>query len=88
MGKSLPIDSNSRPIPALNIGFGKTFSVGVVTEKLGGCIVRLKAIGDTVFRLDTQPASEIILNDGETEYFIVPEQEQLRIVSGSLNIMW
>lgn len=85
--KGLPIDVNSRPIPALKIGFGQTFAPGVVPEEWSGNIVRLKAIGDTVFRLESSPSSEIVINDGETEYFLIPEKEKLEIVSGSLNIM-
>jgi len=87
MSKSLPIDSNSRPVPALNIGFGKTFAPGVVPDEFSGNIVRFKAIGDTIFRLESQPSSEVLMLDGETEYFFIPKQKQLEIVSGSLNIM-
>lgn len=87
MSKALPIDSNSRPVPALSIGFGKTFTPGVVSEEFSGNIVRFKAIGDTVFRLASQPSSQVVINDGETEYFFIPRGEQLVIVSGSLNIM-
>lgn len=87
MSKTLPIDVNSRPIPALNVGFGQTFTPGLVPEVWSGEIIRLKAIGDTIFRLASQPSSQIVINDGETEYFRIPLSEQLEIVSGSLNIM-
>lgn len=87
MSKIITIDSNSRAVQVLRIGFGSTFSAGLVSENLEGNIVRLKAIGDTSFRLASQPSSEIVLNDGETEYFFVPDGEQLFIISGSLNIM-
>ncbi len=87
MSKSLPIDANSRPVPALNVGFGQTFAPGLVPEDWSGNIVRFKAIGDTVFRLASQPSSQVVINDGETEYFFIPKDEQLEIVSGSLNIM-
>lgn len=87
MSKALPIDSNSRPVPALSIGFGQTFSVGIVPADWSGNIVRLKAVGDTSFRLSSQKNSEILINDGETEYFLIPQGEQLEIISGSINIM-
>jgi hypothetical protein len=87
MSKSFPIDSNSRLIPALNIGFGKTFDPGIIPNEYSGNIVRLKAIGDTVFRLASQPSSVIMMSAGQTEYFFIPADEQLEIVSGSLNIM-
>lgn len=88
MSKSLPIDSNSRPIPAFKIGFGQTFTPGLVDVDFGNEIVRFKAIGDTKFRLDSNPASEIIILDGETEYFVVPINEKIYIISGSLNVMY
>ena len=87
MSKSLPIDANSRPVPFLTIGFGQTFAPGVVPEDWSGNIVRFKAIGDTAFRLASQPSSQVVINDGETERFFIPKGEQLEIVSGSLNIM-
>jgi hypothetical protein len=87
MSKALPIDSNSRPIPGLNVGFGQTFAAGLVSTEFSGNIVRFKAIGDTVFRLASQPNSQVIINDGETEYFFIPKEEQLQIISGSLNLM-
>jgi len=88
MSRSLPVDSNSRPIPSLTVGFGQTFAPGLVSQEISGNIVRFKAIGDTVFRLNSQPSSVIIINDGETEYFFVPKEDQLYIISGSLNIMY
>lgn len=84
----LPIDDNSRPVPALSIGYGEVFGIGTVEEDLGGQIVRFKAIGDTTFRLASTPSSVIPINDGETEYFFVPPTESVVIISGSLNIMW
>lgn len=88
MGKSLPIDSNSRPVPALKIGIGKTFIHGEVSEELSGHIVRFKAIGDSTFRLVGQPTSEIVMNDGDIEYFVIPKYDKLYIISGSINLMW
>lgn len=85
MNKNLPIDSNSRPIPALEVGFGQTYNAGIITDEMD--IIRIKAIGDTKFRLAGQEGSEIIINDGETEYFKVPNGKSLEIISGSLNIM-
>jgi len=85
--KTYTVDSNSRPIPVLSIGYGATFISGVVPDEFSGNIVRFKAIGDTTFRLKSQPSSEILILDGETEYFFIPNKEQIEIVSGSLNIM-
>lgn len=85
--KQLLIDENSRPVPILKIGFGQTFTPGLVPMEWSGHILRFKAIGDTVFRLAVQPTSTIMIKDGETEYFFIPENDQLEIVSGSLNLM-
>jgi len=88
MANVLPIDSNSRLVPALTIGYGKTFAAGVVAQELGGQIIRVKAVGDTSFRLESNADSVILISDKETEKFCVPLGEQIRIISGSLNIMW
>lgn len=82
-------NKNYANIPCLTVGVGKTFTAGLVQEEgMNGKLVRLKAIGDVKFRLDTQPSSEIIMTDGETDHLFVPEVDNIFIIEGSLNIMW
>lgn len=88
MSANLPIDSNSRVIPVGVIGYGKTFEAGEVIEpRFNKGILRLKAIGDVVFRLTLDEDSEINMSDGDTEYFYLNGNDTITIVSGSLNIM-
>lgn len=87
MSKALPIDVNSRPVPVMKIGYGVTFNPGILPNEYCGHIVRFKAIGDTSFRLATQVGSEIVMNDGDTEYFYIPPNDDVEIISGSINIM-
>ena len=86
MGKSNKSFPN---VPWMSVGFGKIFTIGTVTDAtVSGSLVRFKAIGAVIFRLSSHPDSIIIMSDGETDYFFVPEDTQIIIVAGSLNLMW
>lgn len=76
--------------PHIELGFGKTFSTaGEITEEgLSGSLVRFKAVGATKFRLTNHTSSEILMSADETEYFFIPEDRTIYLVSGSLNLMW
>lgn len=75
-------------VPWMEMGYGKNFNAGLVTEDLGDKLVRIKAIADSAIRLTSQPNSSINMTTGEKEYFFIPEGDSVTVISGSINIMW
>jgi hypothetical protein len=75
-------------VPWMIVSFGHTYAAGdTIPTSIEDCLVRFKAIGATKFRLSLQPDSEIVMTDGETEYFFIPPDDTITIISGSLNLM-
>ena len=75
-------------VPWMELGFGNNFSVGLVTEDLGGKLIRIKATSDSAIRLTSQPNSTINMTTGEKEYFFVPDGDSITVISGTVNIMY
>lgn len=74
-------------IPQMELGIGKTYAANQEIEA-GGSEIRVKATVDSSIRLKSQPNSEILLTAGETDYFFVPNDEAVVVVSGSVNVMY
>lgn len=83
-------NKNFSSVPFMELGFGKTYATaGVIKEPtLSGALVRIKAVGETKIRLENQSGSEILLSDGETEYFFIPQSDNLYLISGKINLMY
>lgn len=74
-------------VPWMTLSYGKTHAVGVIAEDFGGRQIRIKGMADSTIRLASQPNSVIAISANETEYFFVPENELIEVISGSINIM-
>lgn len=86
---SLYIDKNSRAVQCSTLGYGKTFSVGVIQEKEVCGFVRIKNIGSdmAIFKCADYSDDGIYLSPGETEYFYI-DGKTIEIIQGTLNIMY
>lgn len=79
-------NKNFASVPYIYPMYGETFGPGVVENEIfSGNLVRFKAIGNTTFKI-INGTSEIVMSDGETDYFFIPEGNKITILTGSLNL--
>lgn len=85
--KNVFVDNNGRAIQVAPLSYGENYGIGVIPNT-GGEYVRVKAISDSVIKISAMSGNGVMLSEGDTEYFYIPEGKNLEVVSGSINLMF